>query len=317
MSLENIINKAINRAKKSLKSLAYAVLVGAALAGGGEANASIIYVNPGESIQSAINKTVVGDEVHVNPGTYYEKVTIKDGVDLIGAGADVTIIDAQRSKDSCIIYAKDIQDFTTTVSGFTLTNGGRNSCGIHLNNSKMIIERNIIYNNGAVGINPIYSGIGIELNNSVPIIQHNILFNNIDIGIWIYTPYHSNLEPTIIINNLIIGGWTGIHKDLFSTPPNLFNNDIWGNIRDYYNVTPGLDDISEDPLFISNDNFHLQLGSPCIDAGKDIGLPYYGSAPDMGAFEYVPEPATLILLGIGLSALLTRKNNNYLQNKNY
>jgi hypothetical protein len=33
---------------------------------------------------------------------------------------------------------------------------------------------------------------------------------------------------------------------------------------------------------------HLQLGSPCIDAGIDVGLPYLGSAPDMGAFEFEP-----------------------------
>jgi len=41
-----------------------------------------------------------------------------------------------------------------------------------------------------------------------------------------------------------------------------------------------------DPLFISSTDFHLQPGSPCIDAGMDIGLPYNGSAPDMGCFEY-------------------------------
>jgi hypothetical protein len=33
---------------------------------------------------------------------------------------------------------------------------------------------------------------------------------------------------------------------------------------------------------------HLQPGSPCIDAGIDVGLPYLGSAPDMGAFEFEP-----------------------------
>ena len=304
MNLENVISKTINRAKKSLKSLAYAVVVGAVLAGGGEAKASIIYVNPGESIQSAINKTVAGDEVHVNPGTYYEKVTMKDGVDLIGAGADVTIIDAQRSEDYGIIHAKDIQDFTTTVSGFTLTNGGYNCEGIRLENSKMIIERNIIYNNGGCS-GMCVVGDGIFGVNSSAIIRNNTICNNIDVGILICSSYHSNLEPTIIINNLIIGNPAGIFKDLSSTQPTLFNNDVWSIKENYRNVTPGLDDISEDPLFVGDDDFHLQLGSPCIDAGKDIGLPYYGSAPDMGAFEYIPEPSTLILLGGGLVGLMT------------
>ena len=31
---------------------------------------------------------------------------------------------------------------------------------------------------------------------------------------------------------------------------------------------------------------HLKAGSKCINAGTDIGLPFSGSAPDLGAFEF-------------------------------
>ena len=34
--------------------------------------------------------------------------------------------------------------------------------------------------------------------------------------------------------------------------------------------------------------FHLAKGSDLIDAGTDVELPYFGSAPDLGAFEYDP-----------------------------
>ena len=34
------------------------------------------------------------------------------------------------------------------------------------------------------------------------------------------------------------------------------------------------------------DYFHLAPGSDLIDAGTNVGLPYSGSAPDLGAFEY-------------------------------
>ena len=49
-------------------------------------------------------------------------------------------------------------------------------------------------------------------------------------------------------------------------------------------------DISADPNFVNpmEGDFHLQRGSPCIDAGTDVGLPYVGLAPDMGAFEFGP-----------------------------
>ncbi len=33
-------------------------------------------------------------------------------------------------------------------------------------------------------------------------------------------------------------------------------------------------------------NLHLQAGSPLIDEGTDVGLPYNGKAPDLGCFEY-------------------------------
>jgi hypothetical protein len=48
--------------------------------------------------------------------------------------------------------------------------------------------------------------------------------------------------------------------------------------------------ISVDPQFVDATvpDVHLQPGSPCIDAGVDVGLPYLGSAPDMGAFEFEP-----------------------------
>lgn len=42
-----------------------------------------------------------------------------------------------------------------------------------------------------------------------------------------------------------------------------------------------------DPLFVnpSAGEFHLQANSPAIDAGVDVGLPYVGTAPDIGAYE--------------------------------
>ncbi len=56
--------------------------------------------------------------------------------------------------------------------------------------------------------------------------------------------------------------------------------------------------IDADPLFVDSTDFHLQKGSPCIDAGTAffvwggdtlVDIPdslYNGLAPDMGAFEY-------------------------------
>ena len=53
---------------------------------------------------------------------------------------------------------------------------------------------------------------------------------------------------------------------------------------------PGEHSIADDPKFVDAENhdFHLQTGSPCIDAGDptDLVPPGGGSRIDIGAYEY-------------------------------
>jgi len=70
--------------------------------------------------------------------------------------------------------------------------------------------------------------------------------------------------------------------------------------------------VNSNPLFVSSSDFNLQPGSPAIDKGVDVGIFYYGSAPDIGAFESLstlPEP---VLSG----GFAKDKNNNFMIDKN-
>ena len=52
---------------------------------------STIRVQPGQSIQAALDAASPGDEIRVDPGVYHEQVVIeKDGITLAGAGASET-----------------------------------------------------------------------------------------------------------------------------------------------------------------------------------------------------------------------------------
>ena len=53
---------------------------------------------------------------------------------------------------------------------------------------------------------------------------------------------------------------------------------------------------------------HLAVGSDLIDGGTDVGLPYLGTAPDLGAFEF--NPATNVV-NKNIIPTLFRLNQNY------
>ncbi|HUS60181.1 MAG TPA: right-handed parallel beta-helix repeat-containing protein, partial [Nevskiaceae bacterium] len=75
-------------------------------------------------------------------------------------------------------------------------------------------------------------------------------------------------------NNIITGNQGGLFNFLeeatFFSDYNLFWNNGW---MDYSGVTPGPRDISADPLLVDPENgdYHLQVSSPCIDAGTNDG----------------------------------------------
>lgn len=64
-------------------------------------------------------------------------------------------------------------------------------------------------------------------------------------------------------------------------------------VPDYHEHIYKETESAQDPMFVSAapsqaSDFALAPGSPAIDAGVDVGLPYYGSAPDLGAIETIP-----------------------------
>lgn len=61
--------------------------------------------------------------------------------------------------------------------------------------------------------------------------------------------------------------------------------------------------IKSNPMFISSTDFRLQPGSPAVDAGTFVGLPYAGTAPDRGYIE------TGMILPIKLLDLIVTNNN--------
>ena len=124
-----------------------------------------------------------------------------------------------------------------------------------------------------------------------------------------------NNEPTII-NSIIYNNYPynfdENFQDMGPEPetynfPSFLHSDVEGSLLEHWENLGG--NIESDPLFINsnNGNFNLSSNSPCIDAGTaDINgdgqsdiTDYLGSAPDMGAFEYIPNQQNGDLNGDG------------------
>lgn len=166
--------------------------------------------------------------------------------------------------------------------------------------------------NNIITVTTYYHSSGIWNGNySSPTINNNTItgLNSSDVlgmdGI-----YNGNHCSPTITNNIITGYMQyGIYIDWWSNPTIIYNN-LWGdkNTINIYstNSNPTVaDNISADPLFVAPEAgyYHLQEGSPCIDAGTNdaLGLPKtdFGgnirvvdgngdgiAVVDMGAFEF-------------------------------
>ena len=113
------------------------------------------------------------------------------------------------------------------------------------------------------------TGVGADWSNVS--VQNNIWFN-------VYTPCK----------------WEDQTVDIITITNNISHNAT--NNNRFVNCTLTNDTVvamaTDDPLFVSAVDYHLQVGSPAIDAGVDVGLTedYDGQAvgdpPEIGAYEY-------------------------------
>lgn len=81
-----------------------------------------------------------------------------------------------------------------------------------------------------------------------------------------------------------VGFWNNGEPENFIIECNNVWNNVMGNYSDMDDLTGENGNISEDPLFVSEDDYHLQEGSPCIDAGSTAVSEGDGSISDMGMY---------------------------------
>jgi len=139
------------------------------------AGGEIIYVNPGESIQDAIDAANASDIIYVYPGTYSENLDIPKSISIIGQYTSQKPI-ISSSSDDRIIEISSASD--VTISGFEIINNaggayqgiyidssdsceitdctvktsGNSAAGIYVKANNCVISNCIIEENNAEGI---------------------------------------------------------------------------------------------------------------------------------------------------------------------
>jgi hypothetical protein len=163
---------------------------------------------------------------------------------------------------------------------------------ISYNNTEI---RNInIYNNTIMNCQNMAFDIEGRLDDSIVDLKiiNNVLYNNATGGQETnpYQIYFLDDNPIVkrvtVRNNILYKPGETI---LVYYSPNDVNS-AWDKTVAQFNATDGAyentinGNINADPLL--NSDYSLQAGSPAIQAGIDVGLPFTGSAPDIGAVAY-------------------------------
>ncbi|MFC1615314.1 MopE-related protein [Patescibacteria group bacterium] len=192
--------------------------------------------------------------------------------------------------------------------------GGGLANVLYMTQSEGVIIRNNYLEGGHIGMwlvagtahnniitGPTHRGIRAGTVSSVNLYNNVIEGGSTGSGIFLNTNY-----KFIVKNNIITNFENGIIMWNNNNPLTEYDyNILYNNGQNYRGATKGVHSLEIDPLFVdvANKDFHLQLGSPAINAGLNVGFTkdFEGNSivgnPDIGAFEYSGLPSAEICDG--------------------
>lgn len=168
--------------------------------------ADTILVEPGDSIQAAIDAAVDGDVVSVAAGTYHEDIDLRGkAISLVGAAAGHSVIDGTGTGPVVRIASGEGTD--TVVDSFTITGGiADRGGGVYVAGASPVLLRNVIVGNLASA-----RGSGVYLQASGARLYNNLIVYNGHAGAG--DPHGVeivNASPWLINNTIAFGDSNGI-----------------------------------------------------------------------------------------------------------
>ncbi len=197
----------------------------------------------------------------------FQSCIIRNNVASVGGGIKVS--DASPFFSECVIQEN------TVLGG----QGG----GLFIARSPVTMTNCIVSQNTSA------SGAGVYCAESSPSIINCTISGNTaaEFG----GGFYFTLDASPIITNCIL--WNDLPEEIFvnSGLPTVTFSDVQDTLW------PGEGNISDDPLFLGVDDYHLTRESPCIDSGTSEGAPNHdidgdirpmGNGFEMGSDEFIP-----------------------------
>jgi len=223
------------------------------------------------SVQAAIDASVMSDTVVVGAGTYTESITFPDhNLVVRGSGAGATILES----DTTVITFPTTGDPYTSILEDMTVNVAASQKGFLASDDYLPQFNHILFVLGADAVaGEMTSGVSATMNH-VTVVKssttgggHSFTIDN----------------ASVTINNSIL--WTGANTEI-STANSGSATVTYSTVSDSSYVVGG--NLGVDPLFIDvqGGNYSLQWASPAIDAGNPLGYDPDSTTADMGALPY-------------------------------
>ncbi len=220
-----------------------------------------------------------------------ERITVRNNVVIGSKGYGIHLFDEHKSADPAVWQANpfSIKDYviegnivlrSQTRAGMIIAKGRG---GQYINLQNIIVRNNVFAGNGT-------QGLFIREGENISVFNNSFAFNGLN-PVFISRPSAAGVDPAkdvSIINNIFVANseYNHVHSDSPGGNISLDNN-LYDSQARLGGVTDARKVIGN-PLFVSPDlrDYNLRDGSPAIDAGIDVGLPFEGTAPDLGAYEF-------------------------------